>query len=91
MNIWGFHPAFLPVMQTYFETFLQGLAPDECKAECLLPVMVDDLLKEGRLRVRAIASPDRWFGLTYQEDRASVVKELATLHAKGAYPAALKG
>ena len=90
MNIWGFHPAFVPVMQAYFEAFLKGLSPDELKAECLLPIMVDDLLKAGKLQVRAEASPDRWFGLTYQEDRAAVVEELAKLHRSGAYPPVLK-
>ena len=90
MNIWGFHPAFLPVMQAYFEDFLKGLAPDECKAECLLPVMVDELLKKGKLKVKAEASSDRWFGLTYQEDRAAVTEELKRLHQSGAYPDVLK-
>ena len=90
MNIWGFHPAFVPTMQQYFEDFLKELAPGELKAECLLPVMVDDLLKAGTLTVRAEASPDRWFGLTYQEDRAAVVEELKRLHQSGIYPEKLK-
>lgn len=89
MNVWGFHPDFVPVMQTYFEDFLRSLAPDEIKAECLLPIMVDDLLHAGKLTVRAEASPDRWFGITYQEDRESVMKELARLHKSGDYPEAL--
>ena len=89
MNIWGFHPAFVPVMQAYFEGFLKGLAPGELKAECLLPVMVDDLLRQGRMAVKAEASPDRWFGLTYQEDRAAVMEELKRLHQTGAYPEVL--
>ncbi len=90
MNIWGFHPAFVPVMESYFEEFLKALAPDEVKAECLLPIMVDDLLKAGKLSVKAQASPDRWFGLTYQEDRAAVAAELAKLHQSGVYPAKLQ-
>ena len=89
MNIWGFHQAFVPMMQAYFEDFLKSLVPGELKAECLLPVMVDDLLKQGRLTVKAEASPDRWFGLTYQEDRAAVMEELARLHQSGAYPETL--
>ena len=86
MNIWGFHPDFLPVMQIYFEDFLKALAPDEIKAECLLPILVNDLLHAGKLTVKAEASPDRWFGITYQADRESVMEELARLHAAGAYP-----
>ena len=86
MNIWGFHQSFLPVMKTYFADFLRALAPDEIKAECLLPIMVNDLLHAGRLTVHAQASPDRWFGITYREDRESVMEELARLHGEGIYP-----
>lgn len=89
MNIWGFHPKFLPAMQTYFENFLKGLAPDDIKAECLLPIMVNDLLQKGNLTVKAQPSPDRWFGITYQEDRAGVMAELKRLHESGAYPRTL--
>lgn len=86
MNIWAFHPAFTATMQDYFENFLRGLAPDEIKAECLLPVMVNDLLHAGKLTVKAESSPDRWFGITYREDRESVMAELAQLHKSGDYP-----
>ena len=90
MNIWGFHQSFVPVMRTYFEEFLKSLAPDELKAECLLPIMVNDLLQGGKLTVKAEPSPDRWFGITYREDRESVMAELAALHGRGAYPESLK-
>ena len=86
MNIWGFHHELLPAMQAYFDDFLHALKPDEIKAECLLPVMVNDFLKEGKISVRAEASSDRWFGITYQADRADVVAELAKLHQSGVYP-----
>ena len=89
MNIWGFCPEFVPVMEDYFETFLKGLSPEEIKAECLLPIMVNDLLHAGKLTVRAESSPDRWFGITYQADRETVMEELARLHKEGAYPAGL--
>lgn len=89
MNIWGFHPDFVPVMETYFENFLKGLSKEEIKAECLLPIMVNDLLHAGKLSVRAESSPDRWFGLTYQADREAVIEELAKLHEQGIYPAGL--
>lgn len=86
MNIWGFHPKLLPIMQTYFEDFLHALAPDEIKAECLLPIMVNDFLKEKSICVKAQASPDRWFGITYQADRDTVAAELELLHRKKIYP-----
>ena len=89
MNIWGFHPEMLPVMDRYFEDFLKALTPEDIKAECLLPVMVNDLLKQKALKVKALSSPDRWFGITYQADRETVSAALELLHRKGIYPASL--
>lgn len=86
MNIWGFHPGALEQIQAYFERFLKGLAPDELRAECLLPIMVNDFLSAGAIRVAAEESSDRWFGLTYREDMETVRAALAHLHATGAYP-----
>ena len=89
MNIWGFHPNALACMNGYFEDFLKALTPDQIKAECLLPIMVNEWLAEKKLSVSAKASPDRWFGITYQADREAVMAELARLHADGVYPDAL--
>ena len=86
MNLWGFHTELLPVMDTYFEDFLRALKPEDIKAECLLPVMVNDFMKNETVAVRAKSSPDRWFGITYQADRDTVAAELQLLHKKGVYP-----
>ena len=59
------------------------------KAECLLPNMVGDLLAQGRLHVSVLHSADRWFGMTYREDRETVAAELRRLHETGVYPAKL--
>lgn len=89
MNIWGFHPSSVGKIRTYFEDFLRGLPADEEKAECLLPIMVNDFLKDGSLSVAAQESPDRWFGLTYREDMADVAEELKRLLQTGFYPETL--
>ena len=89
MNIWGFHTDLLPVMDAYFESFLRNLKEGDIKAECLLPIMVNDFLKEKKISVRAKSSPDRWFGITYQADRDTVAAELQLLHKKGVYPESL--
>lgn len=89
MNIWGFHNELLPVMNDYFESFLRALKPEDIKAECLLPIMVNDFLKDQTISVRAKSSPDRWFGITYQADRDTVAAELRNLHKKGVYPEGL--
>ena len=86
MNIWGFHPDVIPAIEAYFEEFLKSLASGEEKAECLLPVMINDLLSEGSITVRAKESSDCWFGLTYREDVSLTQQALRALHAKGMYP-----
>ena len=85
MNFWGFTPAIFDRLEVYFRDFLQTIG-DDCKAECLLPTMVGDLLGRDELSVSVLHSGDRWFGMTYQEDRAAVSRELKKLHGSGIYP-----
>ena len=90
MNFWGFMPSIFPALRTYFENFLRGLPDDAVKAECLLPVMVGEELKAGRMTVSVLNSKDKWFGMTYHEDREIVAEELRKLHARGDYPESLR-
>ena len=90
MNFWGFAPSIFPVLETYFEAFLTEQAKDDVKSECLLPVMVDELVRSGALEVSVLQSDSRWFGMTYQADRAAVSAELALLHENGTYPESLR-
>ena len=91
MNFWGFTPSIFPALNAYFENFLRTEAGENLKAECLLPVMVGRELDAGRMEVSVLHSADRWFGMTYHEDRDRVAEELKNLHDSGAYPATLKG
>lgn len=86
MNFWGFHPGLFDGMQRYFEAFLKGAAPGDAKCECLLPVMVDSMLKRGEIAVDVLETDAVWFGVTYQEDRPMVQQALRELHEKGVYP-----
>ena len=86
MNIWGFHPESIPQIEAYFDAFLRNMASDDIKGECLLPVMINDFLRDGVLTVRAEASNDCWFGLTYREDVAVTQDALRKLHEDGLYP-----
>ena len=70
MNFWGFTPWIYQALEDYFRQFLRSEAGQSVKAECLLPTMVGDMLAQGRLTVSVLQSADRWFGMTYQEDRA---------------------
>ena len=90
MNFWGFMPSIFPALRAYFEAFLRGLPDGAVKAECLLPVMVGEELKAGRMTVSVLNSKDKWFGMTYHEDRALVAEDLKKLHEAGVYPPSLR-
>ncbi len=90
MNFWGFAPSVFPQLKAYFENFLRNEAGENLKAECLLPVMVDHLMKAGEMEVAVLESHDKWFGMTYQEDRPIVAEELRKLHEAGVYPETLR-
>ncbi len=90
MNFWGFMPSIFPVLRAYFEDFLRHRAGEDLKAECLLPVMVDDLMRTGKLEVSVLHSADKWFGMTYREDREVVAAALRRLHEDGSYPGDLR-
>lgn len=90
MNFWGFTPWIFEKMEEYFDAFLRGLSPDELKAECLLPSLVDLLIRKGELRVSVLSSDAVWFGVTYREDRDVVADALKKLHESGQYPSSLR-
>lgn len=86
MNFWGFRHDFLPVMEGYFYDFLKTLDKTSLKSESLLPIMVNDMLSQGTLKVASQTSDDKWFGMTYKEDRDSVMRDIAKLVEDGIYP-----
>ena len=90
MNLWGFTPWIFEKLQEYFEEFLRKLAPDNIKAECLLPGLVEDLIKKKEITVSVQHTAARWFGMTYHEDKAMVQEELRKLHAQAVYPEKLQ-
>lgn len=85
MNMWGLTPDFLDVLETGFDAFLDELEENEQKKEYLLPTIIGGLLKEGRIRVEVLQSTDRWFGVTYKEDKEDVTREIRKLIESGAY------
>ncbi|MBQ1310217.1 MAG: nucleotidyltransferase [Blautia sp.] len=86
MNMWGFTPAFMEMLEEGFTEFLQNAGEEMQKKEFLVPVLVDQLIKAGRIKVDVLKSRDQWFGVTYQEDRASVVEAFRQLTDQGKYP-----
>ena len=89
MNLWGYHQDILPVMERYFADFLASLPADELKAECLLPTMMDELTAAGGISISVLNTNERWFGLTYKEDKPGAVETLTKLHESGVYPPTL--
>lgn len=89
MNMWGLTPAFMDTLEKGFVEFLEDLKSEDIKKEYLLPVMIDELIQKGEATVDVLESRDTWFGVTYQEDKASVTKAFAELVKKGVYPADL--
>ena len=89
MNMWGLTPAFMDTLYDGFVEFLQNVKAGDIKAEYLLPVMIDALIQKGTAQVDVLETKDTWFGVTYQEDKASVTEAFAELVKKGVYPADL--
>jgi UTP-glucose-1-phosphate uridylyltransferase len=85
MNFWVFAPSIFGLLDEKFSRFLEQHATDPA-AEFLLPEVVNELIAEQRLVVRASEAPGPWFGLTYREDLPEAAAGLAALHAKGVYP-----
>ena len=87
MNFFGFTPSLFAELEAQFPVFLaNAMANNPLKAEFLIPQEVGRLLREGKARVRVLSSPDRWYGVTYQEDKPLVQKALRELTGEGAYP-----
>lgn len=86
MNMWGLSPKFFEVLDKGFNEFLEKLDPENLKGEYLLPIIIGDLLKEGRMKVEVRKSHDEWFGVTYKEDKPDVVANIQKLIKDGVYP-----
>ena len=87
MNFWGFTPSMMKEIEGRFSAFLdKALAENPQKGEFLLPLTVDQLLKENKAKIKILPSKDKWFGVTYKEDRESVVNALQSMKDKGLYP-----
>lgn len=87
MNFWGFTNSFLKELEAGFPAFLdKALAENPLKGEYFLPAVVDKLIKEGRAEAKVLKSDDRWYGVTYKEDKPGVVAALQSMKDKGLYP-----
>ncbi len=87
MNMWGFTPSIMKELEKAVSLFFeQGVESNPLKAECFLPIEVDKLLKEKKATVQVLSSGDKWFGVTYKEDKPFVMESIQKLKDAGIYP-----
>ncbi len=87
MNMWAFYPDFIEKLETKFEKFLkEDVVNNPMKSEFLVPVVVDELIKEDSIRVQLLSCDEKWFGVTYQEDKPAVKAGIKQLVDQGLYP-----
>jgi len=91
MNMWGFTPALFRGLERLFPAFLDANAANLAKAEFFLPTAVGRLIAEGSATVKALETAERWFGVTYRQDRDAVARAVAGLTARGVYPENIRG
>lgn len=89
MNMWGFQADLFDQLDSGFTAFLQTIDENPLKKEYLLPEVIKDMIQEGDARVSVLTTNDRWFGVTYKEDKASVVASFDALIEQGIYPVKL--
>jgi dTDP-glucose pyrophosphorylase len=91
MNMWGFTPSLFPELEQRFKAFFESNAANLAKSEFFLPNVVNELLVEGKTRVKILPTREKWFGVTYPDDRPLVQAAIQRLIAQGHYPSNLWG
>ena len=90
MNMWGYSQKMLAEIEKGFPKFLEkGLKENPMKCEYLLPTLVSDLLDQDKVSVKVLKSEEKWYGVTYKEDKPALVKAIQEMKASGKYPAKL--
>ena len=85
MNMWGFTPEFTELLEEGFKKFFENIEGEELTKEYLLPIYIGELLKEKKISVKVLETNDKWFGITYKEDKDLVVNSFKELIEKGIY------
>jgi len=87
MNFWGFTKSMMEEMEARFPVFLEkALAENPEKGEFYLPFVADELVQEGKAKVKVLRTPDKWYGVTYRADKEMVMASLQSMKDKGLYP-----
>ncbi|MCQ2542930.1 MAG: nucleotidyltransferase [Lachnospiraceae bacterium] len=87
MNLWGFYPSIIGELKIALDKFFkEKVEKNPLKAECYIPIEVDNLLKADKATVKVLSSKDKWFGVTYKEDKPFVTASIQALKDAGVYP-----
>jgi len=87
MNMWGFYPSIIKEFGIALDDFFANkVASNPLKSECFIPIEVDNLLKKDKATVQVLSSKDKWFGVTYKEDKPFVMASIKALKDNGTYP-----
>jgi len=87
MNMWGVQPDFFDILENGFVEFLDEVEKNDfMKGEYLLPTIIGDMLAQGVVEVTVLQSQDKWFGVTYKEDKEFVISSVRGLVEEGKYP-----
>lgn len=89
MNMWGFNSDFISILEERFVRFLEEVKENDLKSEYLLPTIIGQLLRKKVVEVKVLRSADKWFGITYKEDKKAVEFGIRSLIENGAYPQCL--
>ena len=85
MNMWGVTPEYIDILEKGFVEFLSSLKEGDIKSEFLVPIYMDKLIKDGTVTVKMLETHDKWFGVTYKEDKQVVVDSFKRLIKEGVY------
>ena len=87
MNMWGFYPSIMKELGAALDKFFkEKVEANPLKAECYIPLEVGELLKNQKATVKVLNSKDKWFGVTYKEDKPFVTASIKALKDAGVYP-----
>ena len=87
MNMWGFTPSLTQELADRFPAFLEeAIRVNPLKAEFFLPTVVNGMLEKGTATARVLTTPDKWYGVTYREDKPQVMAALLSMAESGLYP-----
>lgn len=89
MNMWGVTPDYLKILEDGFVDFLKNIPEGDLKAEYLLPIIMEGLLKENKATISVLETHDKWFGITYAADKDKVIEEFKELVDRGVYSSPL--